>query len=91
MAKRKAPESFFDEFDWLDGFSLEELLGSAPVSQPKGPGVVGRMISAPFRLLKALVLLPVRLVVSLVKLPFRMVRAILPPWGRRKSGRSRRT
>ena len=84
MAKRKAPESFFDEFDWLDGFSLEELLGASPVSEPDGPGVVARMIGAPFKLIKALVLLPIRLVASLIKLPFRVLRAILPPGGRKR-------
>jgi len=90
MAKRKAnkgaADDFFDEIEgWLGGFSFDELLGAAPVTEPDGPGVVARMVGAPFLLIKAVVLLPVRVGVSLIKLPFRVLRLILPPWGRRSS------
>ncbi len=67
--------------DWLGGYTLEELLGAAPVSKSKKQlkeekkqlkkasgkrGIVSATLGAPFRLLGALIKLPLTLVNKLV-------------------------
>lgn len=80
--------------EWLGGYTLEQLLGAAPVSEPvKKQSVLAKMLSAPFRLVIGLVKLPFTIVGRIVagaggaigevvKLPVRFVRAIIRPWGR---------
>ena len=66
--------------DWLDGYTLQELLGAAPVSKTKKQlkqekkyakkasgkrGIVATTVGAPFRLAAGLVKLPVTLVTKL--------------------------
>jgi len=62
-----------DGNDWLGGFTLEELLGSAPVTKTKKQikkesgkrGMVSATLGAPFRLVAALVKLPMTLATRL--------------------------
>ena len=84
--------------DWLGGYTLEELLGAAPVTKSKKQlkqekkqakkaagkrGIVSATLGAPFRLIAGLIKLPIKTVMGVVKAPFRLVGAIFRP--RRKS------
>ena len=77
----------------MGGYTLEELLGSEPVSkvEKKKPGLIAKIVGAPFRLVLGIVKLPVTIVSRLVggvakalrevvTLPVRLVRAVLSPW-----------
>lgn len=63
-----------DSNDWLGGYTLKELLDTAPVSKsPKQikkesgkRGIASTVVGAPFRLVAAVVKLPVTLVTKLV-------------------------
>lgn len=80
--------------DKIGGYTLEQLLGSAPVHEPvKKQSVMVKLLSAPFRLVLGLVKLPFTLVCRVIagvgsaigevlKLPARLVGAILRPWKR---------
>ena len=85
--------------DSLGGYTLQELLGAAPVSKSKKQlkqesgkrGIVSTTVGAPFRLLAALVKLPVTAItklvggiVAIVKLPFRLLGSIFRPRRNRK-------
>jgi hypothetical protein len=67
--------------DWLGGYTLQELLGSAPVTKsPKQikkdekatkkaagkRGIIATVVGAPFRLIAGLIKLPIRVVTKLV-------------------------
>ena len=80
--------------EWLGGYTLEQLLGAAPVSEPvKKQSLLGKLLGAPFRLVVGLVKLPFIIVGRMIagvgsaigevaKLPVRFVSAILRPWRR---------
>ena len=71
--KRKQQEA---DADPLGGFSLEELMGLEPITQPEPEkqGVVAKTVSAPFKLVAAVIKLPFKI----LGLPLKLVRAILP-------------
>jgi len=80
--------------EWLGGYTLEQLLGAAPVSEPvKKQSLLGKVLGAPFRLVVGLIKLPFTILGRLVagagsaigevaKLPVRFVSAIIRPWRR---------
>lgn len=81
MARKK------NNVDPLGGFSLDQLLGLDPISNPKKKGIVSKALGLPFKLLKAPVLIVQRLVggvinavLEIVKLPVRMLGGLASPW-----------
>ncbi len=78
----------------IGGYTLEQLLGSAPVLDKKNKrGVASRIFGAPFKLVGALIKLPVvaasrlaggfaNAIVEIFRLPLRLVGAIIKPWRR---------
>lgn len=81
--------------DWLDGYTLEELLGALPVSKTKKQlktekkyerkaagkrGPVSAVVGAPFRLLIGLIKLPITLLGGLLKLPVRLLGLLTRPF-----------
>ena len=62
-----------DTNDWLGGYTLQELLGAAPVTKTKKQlkkesgkrGIVSTVVGAPFRLLIAMIKLPVTVVAKI--------------------------
>ena len=75
-SRRKKRKQAEEDVDPLGGFSLEELMGLEPITQPepKRPGIVAKTVSAPFKLVGGLVKLPFKV----LGLPIKLVRAILP-------------
>jgi len=76
MASRRKKRTQQADVDPLGGFSLEDLMGLDPITQPesKKPSLIGRLLSLPFRLAAWVIRLPFRI----LGLPVRIVRAILP-------------
>lgn len=76
-------------FDPLGGFSLEQLLGLNPISEPKKKSIVSKVIGLPVMVAKA----PVKIVqlllggifnaiMEIVKLPGRVLSGLIKPWRR---------
>ena len=79
MASRRKKRKQQDEVDPLGGFSMEELFGLDPVSEPEvKQSTVGKILKAPFKLVGLAVKTPIKLVLGVVKLPIKLVKAILP-------------
>ena len=76
MASRRKKRKQTEDVDPLGGFSLEELMGLDPITQPepKKQSLIGRLLTLPFRLVAAVIRLPFRI----LGLPVRLARAILP-------------
>jgi len=63
-----------DKDDWLGGYTLQELLGSTPVTKTKKQmkkesgkrGVVSSVLGAPVRMLMALIKLPITVLTKIV-------------------------
>ena len=81
--------------DWLDGYTLQQLLGAAPVSKSekqlkqekkaerKAAGkrsFFSSVFGAPFRLVGGLIKLPIKLIGAIVKLPGRLIGLLLRPF-----------
>jgi hypothetical protein len=70
----KEKQIMADRDDWLGGYTLQELLGAAPVSKSEKQlkkesgkrGIVSATLGAPFRLVAALIKLPITIVRKLV-------------------------
>lgn len=81
MARNKKP--LFVQLDNknidLGDFSWEEVLGAKPLSQPevKKPGLLVRLVLAPFKLIKAIVLAPIRIVGGVLKAVIKTVKAVI--------------
>lgn len=80
MARK--PEPDWRELIASAGLSIEDLLGSEPLSDPPPRSAAATIFGAPFRMILVLARMPVRLVAGVVKLPFRLLKAVLPPWRR---------
>ena len=79
--------------DWLGGFTLEELLGAAPVTKTKKQqrkeagkrSFLNATLGAPFRAVAALIKLPVTIATSVLKSPFKLLGLLTKPMRRKKN------
>lgn len=77
-----------DSNDWLGGYTLEELLGAAPVVKTKKElkkesgkrGIVSATLGAPFRFIGAILKMPFKLAGIAAKLPKGVLRMMLRPF-----------
>lgn len=71
--------------DWLGGYTLEELLGSKPVTKTKKQeraeagkrGFLSATLGAPFRMLAGLIKLPFALIGGILKFPLNLIAGLV--------------
>jgi len=87
--KKKKQAKKLAKSDPLGGFSIEQLFGLDPVTEPKKRGVVSKVLGLPVALAKAPIMIVQRLiggvlnaVVEVLKLPVRVLGGIARPWRR---------